>query len=254
MGGYGSGRTGGGPTVEDGLTLGLGRLIRQGNVLPRNHVSGTLTWTNTRTGEHVASIGYEACLLDPDRSWMRLYYTAISRRDGSKVAIDDRVRLETTRPRFGGLRWWFICPLTGRRAAKLHLPNGATRFACRQTYRLAYRSQRESGLGRTHAWQARLCRKLGTDYRFSLDFAPPRPKWMRHKSYARLEAEVEAAIAAHEAVFAAGAYGSSREPSGWAVAAGSAVSPESSGATREAGHATTDADHRCALALRAGMD
>ena len=183
MGGFGSGRNGGRPVVEDGLTLDLGRLIGSGHVRPGNHVSGTLTWTNTRTGEHVASIGFEACLLGPDRSWMRLHYTTTRRQDGSKVASDYRAQLETTRPRFGGLRWWFICPLTGRRAAKLHLPNGATRFACRQAYRLAYRSQRETALDRSRSRQARLHRKLGTDYDTFSEFVPPRPKWMRRKTY-----------------------------------------------------------------------
>ena len=205
MGGYGSGRTGGRPTVEDGLTLDLGRLLRHRHVIPGRHVSGSLIWTNTRTGEHVGSIGYEAHLSDPRDSWMRLHYTTTSWRHDSKVASDFRVHLTTTTPRSGGRRWWFICPLTGRRAAKLHLPNGATRFACRQAYHLAYQSQCESGIDRTHARQARLCRKLEAEYRFALDFAPPRPKWMRHKTYARLVAEVEAAIEAHDAVFAAGA-------------------------------------------------
>jgi hypothetical protein len=205
MGGFGSGRTGGCPTVEDGLTLDLGQLIRQCRVMPEQHVSGSLVWTRTRTGERVASIGYEAWMLDPDRSWIRLQYTRTGRRDGATLASDYQVQLTTTRPRFGGLRWWFICPLTGRRAAKLHLPGGAHRFACRQAYRLAYRSQRESGMDQTHARQARLYRKLGNEYRACLEFAPRRPKWMRHKTYARLKADVEAAIAAHEAVFAAGA-------------------------------------------------
>jgi len=35
-------------------------------------------------------------------------------------------------------------PRTGRRAAKLYLPNGAFTFASRQAYGLAYRSQRET--------------------------------------------------------------------------------------------------------------
>jgi hypothetical protein len=205
MGGYGSGRTGGGPTVEDGLTLDLGRLLRQNLVIPGQSVSGSLIWADTRTGERVGSIGYEAHLSDPWNSWMRLHYTTIRWRDGSKVASDYRVQLTTTTPRFGGLRWWFICPLTGRRAAKLHLPNGAVRFACRQAYRLAYRSQRESKMDRSHDRQRRRYRKLGADYRQFNELVPPRPKWMRHKTYAQLAAEVKAAIEAHEAVFAAGA-------------------------------------------------
>lgn len=33
-----------------------------------------------------------------------------------------RVRLTGTPMRFGGVRWWFLCPLSGRRVAKLYLP------------------------------------------------------------------------------------------------------------------------------------
>jgi hypothetical protein len=55
------------------------------------------------------------------------------------------MRLETTRPNFGGLRWWFLCPITGRRVGVLYLPGkGGTVFASRQASGLAYRSQRAS--------------------------------------------------------------------------------------------------------------
>ena len=42
---------------------------------------------------------------DPDNAWLRLYY----RVNGQPV--DYKVRLVTTKPNYGGLRWWFICPI-----------------------------------------------------------------------------------------------------------------------------------------------
>ena len=54
--------------------------------------------------------------------------------------------LETTPQTFGGRRWWFVCPRTGVRAAKLHLPNGAFTFASRLAYRLAYARDRLEAL------------------------------------------------------------------------------------------------------------
>jgi hypothetical protein len=48
-------------------------------------------------------------------------------------------------PHYGGRRWWFICPVKKIRAAKLHLPPGATQFASRNAHNLTYRSSRESG-------------------------------------------------------------------------------------------------------------
>lgn len=57
--------------------------------------------------------------------------------------VSERILLDRTRPRFGGLRWWFRCPSCARRCAKLYMPPGAERFACRCCHRLAYRSKRE---------------------------------------------------------------------------------------------------------------
>jgi hypothetical protein len=75
---------------------------------------------------------------------MRLRYTA----NGNPV--DYRVRLTTTRPSFGGLRWWFLCPLARidgdppRRVAKLYLPPGQIYFGSREAHRLTYTSCQES--------------------------------------------------------------------------------------------------------------
>jgi hypothetical protein len=60
------------------------------------------------------------------------------------------VELTTTRPRFGGLRWWFVCPLLvsgrpcRRRVGKLYLPPRARYFGCRHCYDLTYTSCQES--------------------------------------------------------------------------------------------------------------
>ena len=76
MGGYGSGRQGGGPTVESGLALDINRLLRQRNILPGKHVSGSLSWSYVHSGEKTASIGYEASLVNPETARARLHYTA----------------------------------------------------------------------------------------------------------------------------------------------------------------------------------
>jgi hypothetical protein len=127
MGGYGSGRSGGRPTTESGLTLTLSKLFRDGLFRPGCAWGGSIVWTYTSTGERVGSIGYEAHL-GPDSGRVRLKYTT-TRWDGEKRESDYWIQLETTPQPFGGRRWWFICPRTGRRAAKLHLPNGAFTFA-----------------------------------------------------------------------------------------------------------------------------
>jgi hypothetical protein len=58
---------------------------------------------------------------------VRLKYTT-TRRDGERRESDYWIELATTPQPFGGRRWWFVCPRTGRRAEKLYLPNGAFTF------------------------------------------------------------------------------------------------------------------------------
>jgi hypothetical protein len=189
MGGYGSGRSTGRPTTESGLTLTLSKLLRDG-LFRRGCVgAGSLIWTNTRTGEQIGSIGYEA-RLDEDKGRVRLHYTT-TRWDSEKHESDYWIQLETTPQPFGGRRWWFICPNTGRRAAKLHLPNGAFTFASRQAYRLAYASQREQPHDRASRRAFKLRGKLGATG--SIGEPAPKPKWMRWPTYERKLEEVFAA-------------------------------------------------------------
>jgi hypothetical protein len=77
--------------------------------------------------------------------WLRLCYTLAA----SGQAIEYTLRLTATRPRFGGLRWWFVCPLSAagrpceRRVAKLYLPPHGRYFGCRHCHNLSYRSAQE---------------------------------------------------------------------------------------------------------------
>jgi hypothetical protein len=195
MGGFGSGRYGGRPTVESGLTLDIIWLLRKGDMVPGKHVSGVLIWSNVRTGEQIASIGYEASLVNPEAGWVRLYYSA------NGTPEDYRVRLVTSPCHYGGRRWWWICPRSGRRVAKLHLPPGGRVFAARQVYRLAYRSQRTTALDRSHDRQRRLYRKLGADYEYFEQPPPLRPKGMHRSTYERLTAELYDATELHDVLF-----------------------------------------------------
>jgi hypothetical protein len=101
-----------------------GKFLRPGSAC-----YGSLIWTNTSTGERVGSIGYEAHL-GQESGRVRLKYTT-TRWDGEKRESDYWIELETAPQPLGGRRWWFVCPRTGRRAAKLYLPSGAFTFASR---------------------------------------------------------------------------------------------------------------------------
>jgi len=80
-----------------------------------------------------------------------------------------------------------------RRASVLWMPPGARNFACRQEWgrQVAYASQFECRDNRAHRGQAkirnRLCSIGGFDHE-EWGF-PPKPKWMRKKTYRRAEAK-----------------------------------------------------------------
>ena len=181
MGGYGSGRWGGRPTTDDGLTLDLPRLLAQRNFVPGCVVAGTLTWTNTRTGVHVGSIGFES-RLDCKTGRVRLHYTT-THRDSGIHSSDYWIQLETTPQPLGGRRWWFLCPKLGGRTTKLYLPPGAMTFASRKAHRLGYRSQRETPQDRALSRAFKLRHRLGSDG--GIGDSIIKPKGMRWATFDR---------------------------------------------------------------------
>ena len=59
-------------------------------------------------------------------------------------ASSNTIRLERSLSSLGAVRFWFRCPLSDRRVAKLYLPPGSGVFGSRPAHGLAYRSQRIS--------------------------------------------------------------------------------------------------------------
>ena len=140
MGGYGSGWQG--PkraTVEDSLVLSVSALRRAGALVPGERMGGTWGWTYEGEDRPHAIVRYEADLTEPDYPWLRLRYCVNGER------VDCVVRLVTTRPNYGGRRWWFLCPLVRRRVAKLYLPPGGGLFGSREAHGLTYAFCQASG-------------------------------------------------------------------------------------------------------------
>lgn len=194
MGGMGSGRQGGRPTVEDALALDLAVLLRKGLIRPGDTVASSLHWRNTRTGSETASIGYCCTMTDVAGTFGADY--VVTRR-GERVPVSLSIGLASSPQPFGGRRWWWICPVTGRRVAKLFKPPSGDRFASRQAWGLAYRSQREAPFDRacSRAWGLR--DRLGiTD---GIGDGLWRPKGMHEARWARERARIEAADAAVDA-------------------------------------------------------
>jgi hypothetical protein len=125
MGGPGSGnhdhwwRSGKKTTVEACLALDANRWMREGLLKAGVRLSGGWRWIYH--GGRQNSITYEVDTLDMARPSVRLSYTLTHAGTEEREALDYRVALTTTSPRFGGLRWWFVCPLVVR------LPPGGQR-------------------------------------------------------------------------------------------------------------------------------
>jgi len=141
MGGYGSGwnkskKT----TVESCSTLHI-KTIKP-NLRPG--YAGSVYWT---IGERRAgSIGYQVWGADGLPQRVKLAYNLIQ--TGQDLAY--YVELTTSPLPWGGVRYWFVCPLVndgrpcGRRVGALYLPPGGRYFGCRHCYELTYEAAQEA--------------------------------------------------------------------------------------------------------------
>ena len=89
---------------------------------------------------------------------LRVWHSAFRHMTEPVPQQDYDVPLEALPCRFGGWRWYARCPITGTRAAMLHLPNGAARFASRGAFGLVYETQRHG------TWRSRLRRFYRDEY------------------------------------------------------------------------------------------
>lgn len=186
MGGWGSGRPGWRPVVEDGLALDFGFLRRLGGS------AGTLWWS--RGGDRIASIGWR---LDLAAEGLTLNYTV----DAGRRPVEQYIHLITTRPHFGGIRYWMICPVTRKRCAKLYSYPGHNYFTSREALGLAYRSQREDRMDRALRRGQKVLVDLGGTGDMDEAHYLRKPKWMRWPTFERKIAKVQAADDAWNAAF-----------------------------------------------------
>jgi hypothetical protein len=76
--------------------------------------------------------------------YLEINYTQTEYGVGKKV-FDYKIQMVSTPCQYGGVRWWFICPLVkggiacGRRIGVLY--KGGDYFGCRQCYNLTYNSR-----------------------------------------------------------------------------------------------------------------
>ena len=176
MGGYGSGRHGGTVTSEGtaSYVITVSMLTRAGR--------GVTGMAYFDEGKFWVAIRVD--ISDLADAFVELTHKTRDEREGDR-SVHDHVQLVWTVPTYGGRRWWFQCPRTGRRTTKLFLPNGGRHFWSRQAYGLGYACQREDRFSRLQRRAARLNRQLGGEGWSTWDTPPRKPKWMRWQTYDR---------------------------------------------------------------------
>src|SRR6266566_1287289 len=166
--------------LQDGLKLDLNRLIRRGFVRLGEQTGPLLIqWLNSDTGEVRASGWITANLRGHDQGWFHF----------KSSSVDQRLTLAARPRHFGGRQWYFICPTTGRLASVLWKLPGSTHFRSRHTWgprKVAYRSQFFAVHDRGYAGQAKIKARLIGDLDPADWALPPKPKWMRWRTYNRL--------------------------------------------------------------------
>lgn len=189
MGGLGSGPRSRRTTVEMAMRVDVPTLKRQGYLRGGGRKSGSWSWV--RAGQLIGKVE-PSTRLDPEGlSELVLSYTVAGR------ASTQRIRLEALPMRFGGWRWYFVCPSTSRRCAVLVMPVGGDRFASVKAWGLAYQCQREDAFQRAHRRIAKAERRLDVLSRYARH--PTREKLWRRVE--RAEAVLDYGVAAMAAAF-----------------------------------------------------
>lgn len=171
--------------LDQGLKLDLNKLARQGLARPGLTVGpNVIRWTYTYTGEEIASGLISASMDGEYEGWLRIQI-------GS---LDQRIILVPRARHLGGRQWYFVCPVMNRYASVVWMPPGATRFCSRQTWRrqVAYASQFETPVDRAYRGQAKIKSRLIADLEPDEWDLPPKPKWMRWRTYNRHEEKFDA--------------------------------------------------------------
>jgi hypothetical protein len=169
--------------LQDGLKLDLNHLIRQGTVRPGLSTGPYLiAWT--RSGAVIGSAVITASLCDPETGRLRFQANG----------VDQLITLVSCPRHYGGRQWYFVCPVTNKRASVLWRPPGAKEFCSRQAWgrKVAYRSQFLSIYDRGHSGKAKIKARLIGELHPDDWELPPKPKWMRWRTYERLAERFDA--------------------------------------------------------------
>jgi hypothetical protein len=132
-------------------------------------------WTNSYTGELTANAFLTADMRCEHEGTLHL----------RMADMEQTIILTPRRRNLGGHHWYFMCPYEDRCCSVLWRPPGAREFRCRQGWggRVAYTSQFLDRDQRAHRGQAKIKARLIGDNDPHEWALPPKPKWMRWRTY-----------------------------------------------------------------------
>lgn len=180
-----------GKREADGLLSIHAKNLRKKNFF-KNSQHGIMSWTNSWTGKS-NSIGLQT-EMSSDDNYLRIYYTQTPE-DGDKQDFDYKVPIISTNCRYGGKRYWFLCPLSvngvhcGRRIGVLY--KSGVYFGCRKCHRLTYTSQNQSGKYKGFVSEPDLEKAYGEIKRWHYRDSPTR----QYRKYLRLNEKFETGLA-----------------------------------------------------------
>ena len=109
---------------------------------------GGIKWTYGMSGNE-SSIGFNVNIGGDEGDYIKLQYTHTDRWSDKKESLDYKIRLTTTPCNYGGVRYWFICPLSkngqycGRRVGVIY--SIGKWFGCRHCGDICYAAQLRGG-------------------------------------------------------------------------------------------------------------
>lgn len=163
------------PVVEDCLKVSIADISKRGYLGELSTCSGQLRWGSTDIlggAEVMATISIVVSTLN--------YTFTASYKYGDAPSKSHTIKLTTTRPHYGGKRWWFVCPKTGERCANVYIYEG--RISSRIDHGLIYQTQQEDEMNRLSTVGWRILKRHGIDCPGYFS----KPKGMHRRTFDRL--------------------------------------------------------------------
>jgi hypothetical protein len=141
--------------VEDTKTISM-QFLKKHKYLQSGSRDGQITWTRSGMwGEHKSSVGIHVVIMDT--MYLRIYYTQTDNHTQEKRDFDYKVQIITTPCNYGGVRYWFVCPLSNkttgapcnRRIGTLY--KDGDWFGCRHCWNLTYEARNKNRRNKYYA-------------------------------------------------------------------------------------------------------